>query len=917
MAGFRRLVIVAGLLLIPVVGAAQGGPSTGRIVGRVIETETGMPLSGARVVVAGTALGATTRVDGLFVLADVPSGPITLRVAMIGYAPKTITGVQVPSGGVVTQDVTLAPQATVLEEVVVKAEVEQGSVNAALATQRQAFAIVNSISAEQIKRSPDPDAATALQRMSGATIQDGKYLNMRGLGDRYTQASLNGARIPSPEPERKVVPLDLFPSALLSEITTSKTFTPDQSGDFSGGAVNIETRDFTGRKFMALSVSTGFNTEVTGKAIAYAPGTGRDWIALGAAARARPSTFEGVDLSQNLPQAEANSLIGSFRDVWDAKVRKGSPSGSGGLSLGGTLPTGGNGISYLLSGSYSYTQEVRAEEQRAFAKPPSTEGGPVTEIDRYDGTTGRISVLWGGIGNLSTTLGDRTKISLNTTYNRTMDNEGRLETGYSENLALPLNIQRLRYVERNVYSSQLSLNQEISRQHFLDLAVTLSGVARREPDRSEIVYENSTGTPSWYGFANQAAVRTFGQLTEHAIEASANWRARLGNSGNRFLHFGGLYRHGSRDATNRGYSISLIRAISPEEQSLDPETLFDGRLTEGSDPNLHVILLGAGGSYTARENLAAGYGMFTYELSPSLEVVGGARVEHSAVEVSSLSSAGEGSLAQPVYTDVLPSLAFNFKAGQNINLRLSGTQTLSRPEYRELSPILFREVINGDNVKGNANLKRALIRNLDLRAEWYPRSGEVFSVALFAKWFHQPIERIYDGTSGERIITYINAKGARNYGVELEARRSLDFLAENLITFSVFANATFMHSRIDIDPTEGSVTNAERKMVGQAPYVLNGGITWKHPNADASATVLFNRVGERITEAGEIPLPDIVEKPRNMLDASVTFPLFATLGARLDGKNLLNARYLQTQGPAVREGYLSGRVFSIGFSWQQ
>ncbi len=588
-----------------------------------------MALGGARVSVSGTSLSTTSRVDGLFVLPDVPTGPVTLRVAMIGFAPKTITGVPVPAGGVVTQDVALAAQATLLEEVVVKADVEQGSVNAALSTQRQAFAIVNSISSEQIRHSPDPDAATALQRMSGATIQDGKYLNMRGLGDRYTQASLNGARIPSPEPERKVVPLDLFPSALLSEITTAKTFTPDQSGDFSGGAVNIETRDFTGRRFMAVSVSTGFNPAVTGKTVGFAPGTGRDWLALGAGPRARPGMFSAVDFSQNLPQSETNALIGSFRDVWSAKVRKGSPNGGGGISLGGTLPTGGNGLSYLLSGSYSYSQEVRAEEQRAFAKPPSTAGGPVTEIDRYDGTTGRTSVLWGGLANFSTALGDRTKVSLNTTYNRTMDNEGRLESGYSENLALPLNIQRLRYVERNLYSSQLSINREISRQHFLDLGVTVSGVARREPDRSEIVYETSTGTPIWYGFANQAAVRTFGNLTEHAVEGSANWRARLGSSGNRFLHFGGLYRHASRDATNRGYSISLIRQIDPAEQNLPAEELFDGRLTQGSDPNMHIIVLGAGGSYTAMENLAAGYGMFTYELSPSLEVVGGARVEHS------------------------------------------------------------------------------------------------------------------------------------------------------------------------------------------------------------------------------------------------------------------------------------------------
>jgi outer membrane receptor protein involved in Fe transport len=252
-----------------------------------------------------------------------------------------------------------------------------------------------------------------------------------------------------------------------------------------------------------------------------------------------------------------------------------------------------------------------------------------------------------------------------------------------------------------------------------------------------------------------------------------------------------------------------------------------------------------------------------------------------------------------------------------MNLRLSGSQTLSRPEYRELSPILYRDVIGGDAVKGNPDLRRALVRNVDLRWEWYPTSGEVLSVALFGKWFHQPIERIYQGTSGTRIISYVNAKGAENIGVELEARRNLDIVAQGLSAVTTFANLTVMRSRIRIDPEAGALTNPERKMVGQAPYVLNAGITWKHPTSIASATVLFNRVGERITEAGETPLPDVVEKPRNMLDASFTVPVFGTLSARLDARNLLDSRFELRQGAVVREGYRTGRVFSIGFSWRQ
>lgn len=891
---------------------------TGRIVGKVVDGDAALPLAGARVVVVGTSLSTTTKVDGRYALSDVPAGTVTIRVAMIGYAAKSVTDVVVKAGDVTTQDIALLGQATQLEELSVTAQVEQGSVNSALDEQRYSVAIVNAISAEQISRSPDGDAAAALQRMSGATIQDGKYLNMRGLGDRYTQASLNGARIPSPEPERKVVPLDLFPSGLLEEITTSKTFTPDQAGDFSGGAVDIKTKEFPGRRYLAFSVSAGFNSAVTGKTSTFAPATGRDWVALGASRRALPASFANVDFTQQLSPSQANALVNSFRNVWSARRRTGSPNGGFGMSVGGTLPTGGTGLSYLLSGSYAYTQETRADQVRAIAQPPSTVGGNVTELDRYEGTTGRNSALWGGIANFSINVGAHSKISLNNTYNRTMDNEGRFETGVSEQLALPLQIQRLRYVERNIYASQLGIHQELADRHFLDLGLTVSGVSRKEPDRSEVVYETSTGTPTWYGFSNEAAVRTFADLNERNYEGSASWQFRFGATpGNRFVQIGALYRSTTRDATNRAFSIALLRPLNEADRPLTPEQLFDGRFTQGSDDNFRISPIAQGGSYDATDRLSAGYGMLTAELGRSLELIGGARVEHSKVRVSSRSTAGEPSVATPSYTDVLPSLALNYRAGADVNIRLSATQTLSRPEYRELSPILFREVIGGDNVKGNPDLKRALIRNFDLRWEWYPRGGEVLSVALFAKNFIDPIERVYTGTSGTRIITYANAKGADNYGVELEARKGLDVFGSWLQSFTAFANATIMKSKIRIDLAGGSVTNAERKMVGQAPYVLNAGLTWRHPSADASATLLFNRVGERISEAGEVPLPDIVEQPRNVLDASVAFPLFGGLAGRADVKNLLDADYRITQGGVVREGYRAGRVFSVGFSWRQ
>jgi outer membrane receptor for ferrienterochelin and colicin len=910
-----RLALTLSLLLAPGVLAAQG---TGRIVGRVVDADGNIPLGGVRISVVGTTQTATSAVDGRYSLTNVAAGMVSLKFNAIGYSPKTVTEIEVTAGGVTTFDVTMSAQAVQLAEITVTAAAERGTVSASIDEQRSAVGVVNAISAEQIARSPDGDAAAAVQRVSGATVQDGKYVFVRGLGDRYTQASLNGARIPSPEPEKKVVPLDLFPSSLLEGITTSKTFTPDQQGDFSGALVNIKTKEFSGKRFTAFSVTTGANDAITGQSGRFAPSTGRDWVALGASARSLPGAIAGTNFGQQLPAAQANGLINQLRNVWSPTSRSGAPNAGFGMTLGGNLPTGGTGISYLVSGTYSFSQETRANAERSLAQVSGT--GSAEQIDRYTGDLGRNSVLWGGIANFSTTLGSHSKVSVNNAYNRTMDNEARLENGRSENLSQNLQVQRLRYVERNVRSTQLALQHNIGTRQQIDWGITASGVTRVEPDRSEIVYSlpEDGSAPQWFGFSNEAAVRTFADLKENSIEANVNWRLALGEpSAGRALRIGGLYRTTDRDAINTSYSLSLSRALNATELALAPEELFDGRFTAGDQATMRIVPLAAGGSYSASDRLAAGYAMVTWPLSPRVEFIGGARVERSEVEVASLSSAGEPSLATPSFTDVLPSLALNVKMTERTNLRLSATQTLSRPEYRELSPVLFREVIGFDNVKGNADLTRALVQNYDARWEFYPNRGEIISVGVFAKRFTDPIERVYQGTSGTRIITYVNALSAENYGVELELRKELAGLSSALKNFSIATNATVMKSTIEIDPTSGAVTNASRRMVGQAPYVINAGLTWAHPTAPTTATLLFNRVGERITEAGELPLPDVVDQARNVLDLSLRFPLAGGVSARVDARNLLDAPYQLLQGDVIRERYNAGRTLTVGLSWRQ
>jgi outer membrane receptor for ferrienterochelin and colicin len=896
--------------------------ATGRITGRIIDAQTGAGLSDVGVQIVGTTVGAMSGVDGRFTLNGVPSGTVSVMARRIGYQAKTVSGIALRPNGAVEQDITLAAATVQLQAVNVTASAERGSVNAALDQQRNATGVVSAVSAQQIARSPDGDAAAAVQRVSGVTVQDGRYVFVRGLGERYTTASLNGARIPSPEPERKVVPLDLFPSGLLQSITTHKTFTPDLQGDFSGAVVNIQTREFPATRQVIFSSSVGANTAAAGRDLPGPRRAGLEPLGLASRNRELPVAVARAGGFENAPsQGDVNAMVNSFRNSWSPRSGTGTPNGSFSASVGGNDPVFGRRVGYLVSGTFSSGQEVLADYRRGQALAGS-EPGIVEQVDRYDGSVGRTTVLWGGVANFSTLLGTHTRLAFNNTYNRTADNEARSERGFSENLGTELDVQRLRYVERSIRSNQLGIERSFGENQQLDVSVTSSGTTRAEPDRSEFVRviqrDPATNAPlpaAWLSLNSEGAVRTFADLRERNLEGMANYRLSFGDpEKQRRIKVGGLFRTTDRDADNRAYSF--VADLPRADRELRPEQIFDGRFAQGDESVFRIVPVGQGGSYTASDRLSAGYAMADVGLSSRVRLIGGARLEHSSVDVTAQPTLGAAVRTNPSYTDVLPSLALNLTVTATQALRISGSQTLSRPEYRELAPIQFREVIGGDNVIGNADLRRTLIQNADVRWEWYPSSGELLSIAAFGKRFRDPIERIYLATSGTRVVTFANASEANNYGVELEARKGLGFLGSAFEQLGVFSNATLMKSDIRIGQGGASRTNDRRAMVGQAPYVLNTGLTYASRAGDASATLLYNVVGERIVSAAEAPLPDVKERARNVVDLSLRLPLLSGVSARVDARNLLDAPYRTFQGTALRESYRAGRVFQLGLTWR-
>ena len=917
-----RTVFLAATLVAPL-SAQVPAASTGRIVGRVIDASTGQGLTDVGVQIVGTTLGTMSGVDGRFAIAAVPAGTVTIQVRRIGYVPKSVTGILLDAGQTLEQSVTMTQATVQLQAVQTTASAERGTVDEVLDQQRTATGIVNAVTAEQIARSPDSDAAQAVQRVSGVTVQDGRYVFVRGLGERYTTASLNGARIPSPEPEKRVVPLDLFPSGLIQTITTTKTFTPDQSGDFSGAQVDIKTLEFPARRQVTYSLTTGFNTRATGSEVLMAPRAGGERLAWVSGQRNIPwllaavGNFQGIDLNQG----DKNLLISSFRNSWTPLTGQALPNVSASMSVGGNDPLLGHRVGYLLSGTYSLSQDEKSNQVRARADRGSTPGS-TREIDRFEGATGTSSVLWGGLVNLSTMLGATTRVMLNNTYNRTSDNDARSEAGSFESDGIRARIDRLQYVERSVRSSQLAAEHQASERHRLDWSATASAVTRDEPDRSEFVSVLERATPNgpeqslWLNTGNQGAVRTFSTLAEKSNEGRASYQLTFPWRGARHsVKVGGLYRTTDRDADTRAFSISA--AAAPRAvRALPPEQLFDGRYSQGAMTVFDVAPLGQGGAYSARDRLAAGYLMTELGITDRVRFVGGARVERDNVTVNAVSTLGSPVTTEKTWSDVLPSAAINVKLTEAQSLRLSASRTLARPEYRELAPIASRDVLGGDNVEGDPDLERTRISNADLRWEWYPNSGEVVSIAVFGKRFDAPIERVYRAVSGTRVVFYTNAAGADNYGVEVEARKSMGFLGRPLVPLVAHTNVTVMESRIDLGETTASATNENRRMVGQSPYVVNAGLTYSPGTGATSATLLVNRIGERIDAAGDQPLPDVIESARTALDFSLRFPVRKTLSARFDAKNLLDEPYETVQGTVIRESYRAGRVFQIGLVWR-
>jgi hypothetical protein len=884
-----------------------------------MDASQGTPLAGVNVQIPGTRLQTYSGVDGRYLLVGVPAGRVNLLFRQIGYRVKQVVDLELEPGGALQVDVALEPHAVQLEEVVVVSAVaERGSVARVLDEQRFSPSLVNAVSMVQLERSPDGEAAQAAQRVSGVTVQEGKFVFVRGLGGRYTVATLNGARIPSPEPERRDVPLDIFPTALLEQITARKTFTPDQPADFGGGQMDLRTRELYLQRSLSLSLSLGANQSITGRRLPLPPMEGLEWVGFAGPARRLPAALENTSLGSMTP-SEIRSVIGSFRNVWTADSGAGPIASSASLSAGGEAGLLGLPFGYSASVAYSFGPEVRRGERRTTPKPDGATG--VAAKNTYDGVTTRTSVLWGGLAHLNTRLGTASKLSGNFLYTRSADNEAtRLITTLEEFSHVPFfDLTRLSFTERALHSAQVRGEHLLIGRHDLEWLAGAARVTRNEPDRSDLAYEAERDASSgsvvptrWWG-APRSATRTFGRLKETSYDFQASLRL-VSSSGPRAsaLKLGGALRTVQRKADSRSYDLWNL-SLDDAERTAPAEGIFNG--VYAAQGRLGLFESAIGGRYTAEETVAAGFGQFETQLAGA-RLVGGLRAEKARLEVRSLSPNGRPTGSTLDDVDLLPAVSLTVPVASDHNVKLAFGTTVARPEYRELSPVSYYEVLGGAMVFGNPGLRRTLVYNADLRWEWFPQADEVVSVGVFAKRFTEPIELILVATTGGLARTYVNGQSANTYGLEGEVRQSLGVLASPLAPFHLTGNFALVRSRIvPGNDSISALTNRQRPMVGQAAYVINAGIGYSHPGSPLSANILYNVVGPRIAEAGVYPMPDSYEQPRHVVDAAFRVPVARGIALKLDAKNLLDSPYRITQGALVRHQYRSGRTLSLGLRW--
>ncbi|MGM0506429.1 MAG: TonB-dependent receptor domain-containing protein [Bacteroidota bacterium] len=966
----KRTLLATLLTILPLFAAAQ----TGTLTGQIVDETTAEPMIGVNVYLPDVGTGAVTDLDGTYRI-DLEPGTYTLEVSYITHQKKIVTDVSVTDGTATKLDLSLSEANQELEEVVVSARRIDNNEVALLRLQKRSLPVQDGISAQEIARLGLGNSAESMKMVTGASVEDGKYIVMRGLGDRYSISSLDGMALPATNPYRNSASLDLIPSSMVDNIVVKKTFSPDLPGNFTGGAVDISTKSLPDRYYLDMSTSVSYNDQTTLNSGFRRDAMDNRYRRFGAddGSRAYRSDWQSnphlTNLSQTMIQLQNNQLSqeeiqafnSSMRSLADRSytTRAVQPEPNHGLNLSygnrHELGNSGDQIGYNLGFHYdkSYSHDDQRQINNYSARIPDGSQTRMRPFQLNSGSESQDNVQAGYIGALTWQPNTYHDLTVTSIFNNS-GNESVLDMN---NGAYPGALSSGSYNNRVISFTQRRLmNNQIKGRHSLDPLEIRWSVNRvlstqYEPDTRFLGAPVDNQGSYFFVREVQLPFHFFRDLEDRQSNAKLDLEYQLNDR--LTLKTGGLFSRKDRtfdeqriQLENNGTDPSNEEFLGFREASGDYDSYFSASNMGvlGTDGNGQPILgltwrdqTRPENSYSGEEQIAAGFLMGVVELSDQIRIFGGARLEKTDFTVQPGSGAAPGTLD---VVDILPSLNLIYSLNEATNLRWSASQTLARPTMREMAPFASFDLLGGFPIVGNPGLTRTNVTNLDMRYELFPTAGELFAVSGFYKQFENPIVLELDVATDQPQYSYVNTDSGRLYGLEFEFRKHLGFLHSRLENLKFSSNVTWTYSKVDMSDQEYQTRRQldediqpYRPFPHQSPYIINATLQYEHGPAGLDAALHANLFGPRLAANGSGAAPDIYEvygktnregqidsvRPMPDLGLRIKKSFLPELSVALNLQNLLDYSVVQYQKDGdtyfTNSAINPGRTVSLSVSY--
>ncbi len=911
---------------------------SGTLRGKITDSETGEELIGASVMVVGTYLGSSADLDGNYSITGIDAAKVQLKCSYISYETQIINDVEIKEGETSVLNIKLKPVSVGLSEVVISAKAVRNTENAILTMQKKSAGVIEGISSEEIIKTGDSDAAEAVGRISGVSLEGGKYVYVRGLGDRYSKTTLNGAEIPSLDPERNTVQMDIFPTNAIENMIVYKSFTPDLNA-FTGGLIDIVTKDFPDKFKVSFNVTLGYNTQASlrNNFLTYQGGK-TDWLGYDDGTRNFPVKPKNIPIYPS-DRDKLDDITKSFNKIMEPVENNSFLNQKYTFSIGNQVKLFGKQLGFNIGLIYKNDLNYFDNGSRGIYKLTGADANSLNKEQDFTERKGQNEVLVGFLGNLNFKINENNKLGYVLLYNHSGIKSAVYDVGEraEDEIGMIIQSRELGFMERAIFANQLKGEHFLERMGKMKInwvvSYTLSD--QKEPDLrffTNSFYPDASGNaqyeinPSKYKVPSRYR-RT---MDENNLDNKIHFKVPftfLGSSSK--LKFGVSYNYKYRDFNES--KIDYNTQVQYYNGSVS-DYLSDGNIGQNNPAYNPVTKENYGlyvqnatdlrNSYFGYQNVLGSYIMVDMTLAEKLRMVTGVRFESNKMKTESKKAGIEKGYLND--NDFLPAINLTYGFFENMNLRLVYTRTLSRPTFREIAPFASFSPV-APTIVGNPDLKRTLIDNFDLKWEYFMKAGEVVSVSLFYKNFIDPIEMVDNPIAVNPEISFQNVSSATNYGVEFDLNKKLDFI-DFLKNVSVGVNFSLIKSIVAIDSLELLSIRAldpgapdTRPLFGQAPYIINAMLGYANPNSGLTANLIFNMTGKRISLVTKGGTPEVYEYPFPKLDFNASKTLGKNFIVSFKVKNILNPvknnsyEYKGVKYPF--NIYSTGTIFELGLSY--